>query len=61
MDFEIRKNRERSQGRKRLTQERAAYLRLMRQGVSNKPDRHQRQAVPVVNIRSDLQGGRLIA
>jgi transposase, IS30 family len=36
MDFEIRKDRERAQGRKALARERAAYLRLVQQGWSNK-------------------------
>ncbi|GAA1159837.1 IS30 family transposase [Streptomyces javensis] len=44
MDFEIRKDRTRPQGRKKLTREREAYSRLMRQGVSN------REACGIVGI-----------
>jgi transposase, IS30 family len=35
MDFEIREDRERTRGRRALCRERAAYLRLVRQGLSN--------------------------
>ncbi|MEU6779175.1 helix-turn-helix domain-containing protein [Nonomuraea angiospora] len=35
MDFEIREDRERSQGHRGLSRERAAYLRLVQQGLSN--------------------------
>ncbi|MFC5830670.1 hypothetical protein [Nonomuraea insulae] len=36
MDFEIREDRERSRGRRALSREWAAYLRLVQQGLSNK-------------------------
>lgn len=36
MDFEIRSNRGRAQGRKQLRNERAAYFQLVAQGLSNK-------------------------
>lgn len=35
MDFEIREDRERTRGRRALSRERAAYLRLVQQGLSN--------------------------
>jgi transposase, IS30 family len=44
MDFEIRKDRTKPQGRKKLTREREAYSRLMQQGVSN------REACRIVGI-----------
>ncbi|BAU87415.1 transposase, ISlxx5 [Streptomyces laurentii] len=49
MDFEIRENRQ-PQGRKKLSREREAYSRLMRQGVSN------REACRIVGI--DRRTGR---
>lgn len=36
MEFEIRKDRTKPQGRKKLTRERAAYFQLMEQGYSSK-------------------------
>ncbi|MEU5465292.1 helix-turn-helix domain-containing protein, partial [Streptomyces althioticus] len=36
MDFEIRRDRTRPQGRRKLTREREAYSRLMQQGLSNR-------------------------
>src|SRR4051794_720554 len=44
MDFEIRRDRTKPQGRKKLTREREAYSRLMQQGVSN------REACRIVGI-----------
>jgi IS30 family transposase len=46
MGFEIRENRGRAQGRKKLVREREEYLRLVREGLSN------RQACEVVGINS---------
>jgi len=43
MDFEIRKDRTKPQGRKKLTREREAYSRLMQQGVrmaEGRPELH---------------------
>lgn len=50
MDFEIREDRERSRGRRALSHERAAYLRLVQQGLSNK------EACRIVGI--NLRTGR---
>lgn len=50
MDFEIREERGRPQGRKALSRERAAYLRLVLQGLSNK------EACRIVGI--NLRTGR---
>ncbi|GAA3249219.1 hypothetical protein GCM10020216_081130 [Nonomuraea helvata] len=50
MDFEIREGRERSRGRRALSRERAAYLRLVQQGLSNK------EACRIVGI--NLRTGR---
>ncbi|WP_201762104.1 MULTISPECIES: helix-turn-helix domain-containing protein [unclassified Nonomuraea] len=50
MDFEIREDRERSRGRRALSRERAAYLRLVQQGLSNK------EACRIVGI--NLRTGR---
>ena len=50
MDFEIRKDRTKPQGRKKLTREREAYSRLMQQGVSN------REACRIVGI--DVRTGQ---
>ena len=36
MGFEIRENRGRAQGRKKLVREREEYLRLVREGLSNR-------------------------
>ncbi|GAA4606764.1 hypothetical protein GCM10023195_24840 [Actinoallomurus liliacearum] len=44
MAFEIRENRGRAQGRKKLVREREEYLRLMGEGLSN------RQACQIVGI-----------
>jgi IS30 family transposase len=44
MAFEIRENRRRAQGRKKLVREREEYLRLMREGLSS------RQACQIVGI-----------
>jgi IS30 family transposase len=46
MDFEIREDRERSRGRRGLSHERAAYLRLVQQGLSNQ------EACRIVGINS---------
>ena len=46
MDFEIREDRERARGRRALSRERAAYLRLVQQGLSNK------EACRIVGINS---------
>lgn len=50
MDFEIRKDRAKPQGRKKLTWERSAYFQLMQQGYSNK------EACRVVGI--DIRTGK---
>ncbi|PWE06730.1 IS30 family transposase [Streptomyces sp. BSE7F] len=50
MDFEIREDRTKPQGRKKLTREREAYSRLMQQGVSN------REACRIVGI--DVRTGQ---
>ncbi|MFC7591059.1 helix-turn-helix domain-containing protein [Nonomuraea antimicrobica] len=50
MDFEIREDRERTRGRRALSRERAAYLRLVQQGLSNK------EACRIVGI--NLRTGR---
>ncbi|MFD8558957.1 IS30 family transposase [Streptosporangium canum] len=50
MDFEIREKREQAQGRRALARERAAYLRLVREGLSNK------EACRIVGI--NLRTGR---
>lgn len=50
MDFEIREDRESTRGRRALSRERAAYLRLVQQGLSNK------EACRIVGI--NLRTGR---
>lgn len=50
MEFEIRKDRTKPQGRKKLTRERAAYFQLMQQGYSN------REACRIVGI--DIRTGK---
>ena len=50
MDFQIREDRTRPQGRKKLTRERAAYFQLMQQGLSS------RQACQIVGI--DIRTGK---
>ncbi|MEU0572340.1 helix-turn-helix domain-containing protein [Nonomuraea sp. NPDC005983] len=46
MDFEIREDRERTRGRRALSRERAAYLRLVQRGLSNE------EACRIVGINS---------
>src|SRR4051812_25784198 len=48
MAFEIRENRGRAQGRKKLVREREEYLRLMREGLSSK----QACQIVGVNVRT---------
>ncbi|MGB8941071.1 MAG: IS30 family transposase, partial [Streptomyces sp.] len=50
MEFEIRPDRTRPQGRKKLTRERAAYFRLMAQGYSN------REACRIIGV--DVRTGK---
>jgi IS30 family transposase len=50
MDFEIRRDRHKPQGRKKLTRERAAYFALMQQGLSS------REACRIVGI--DVRTGK---
>lgn len=50
MEFEIRKDRTKPQGRKKLTRERAEYFQLMQQGYSN------REACRIVGI--DIRTGK---
>ncbi|MFJ9753104.1 hypothetical protein [Streptomyces chartreusis] len=53
MEFEIRKDRTKPQGRKKLTRERAAYFQLMEQGYSSKA------ACRIVGV--DIRTGKKVA